>query len=47
MEYIYSQIDQYLKMFPEWLQHLIAESGVDAALDSTLPCLYLFFFLFF
>ncbi|ELR17473.1 Nacylsphingosine amidohydrolase, putative [Acanthamoeba castellanii str. Neff] len=35
MEYIYSQIDQYLKMFPEWLQHLIAESGVDAALDIT------------
>jgi glucose-6-phosphate isomerase len=44
MEYIYSQIDQYLKMFPEWLQHLIAESGVDAALDSTLPCLFLFYF---
>jgi hypothetical protein len=39
MEYIYSQIEQYLEMFPPWLRHLIAESGADAALDSNfLPC---------
>jgi hypothetical protein len=39
MEYIYSQIEQYLDMFPPWLRHLIAESGADAALDSNfLPC---------
>ncbi len=34
-QFMEAQVEQYIDYLPQWLQNIIAEAGVDAALDIT------------